>query len=70
MPYKVRKSPTGGYDILKVHATGPPKKVGHAATLSDAQASIRSREDASKQPRRRPPGPPNPPKPAHHRPVG
>lgn len=40
MPYAIRKSPKGGYDIIKKD-TG--KKVGHSNSKQKAQASIRAR---------------------------
>ena len=40
MPWKVKKSKGGGYDIVRAD-TG--KKVGHSATKSKAQASVRAR---------------------------
>ena len=40
MPWSVRKSKGGGYDIIKSD-TG--KKVGHSDTKSKAEASVRAR---------------------------
>lgn len=40
MPWKVKKSSSGGYDIIKAD-TG--KKVGHSATKAKAEASVRAR---------------------------
>jgi hypothetical protein len=40
MPWTVKKSPRGGYDIVKKD-TG--QKVGHSATKAKAEASVRAR---------------------------
>jgi len=40
MPYTIKKSPKGGFDIIKSD-TG--KKVGHSSTRADAEASKRAR---------------------------
>lgn len=40
MPWKVKKNPRGGWDIIKSD-TG--KKVGHSDTKAKAQASVRAR---------------------------
>ena len=40
MPWKVRKSSGGGYDIVKAD-TG--KKVGHSTSKAKAEASVRAR---------------------------
>ena len=44
MPYSLKKSSKGGYDIVK-KTTG--KKVGHSDTKTKAQASIRARHAGS-----------------------
>ena len=40
MPWSTKKSPRGGYDIVKKD-TG--KKVGHSDTKAKAEASVRAR---------------------------
>lgn len=40
MPWKTKKSKSGGYDIVRAD-TG--KKVGHSTTKAKAQASVRAR---------------------------
>ena len=46
MPWSVRKSKRGGYDIVK-STTG--EKVGHSNTKGKAQASVRARYAAEKK---------------------
>ena len=40
MPWKTKKSPKGGYDIVR---KGTGKVVGHSATKAKAEASVRAR---------------------------
>ena len=44
MPYALKKSPRGGYDIVKKDSG---KRVGHSDTKTKAQASIRARHAGS-----------------------
>ena len=42
MPWKTKKNPKGGYDILKKEG-GKWKKVGHSSSKAKADSSIRAR---------------------------